>query len=1232
MHASTPCTCGQFPNLQVCQTTTTYSSMPRFQLVSQTVIKYPNNTKGFFRVTPDSLISVAQGDIIGIEIPSDKSFPIVCGQKEGAEQLWAQTYFTFNQLSWSVFNHLYDFKSPTTTSNTVCNVMAVYTVPKALEPPQNLVHYSKTNLDEDKYRIVATNPSSSESFPGVIFGKEIDGFQLLHPCVIISTSPSSLCIIEEGVALKFVFSVTSKETDLLLNTTLGSNNDTVSFSSDCPSSVGSGFSCDVLAYNKKYAVWNYMAREELVNLSVQAVVYNKGSQRQFSFLIGSQQRIRNVTMTVSREIAFVGQNLAFASYYTNGTYVKFMYNLSHTNTISTQQSFNYSFSLTGNYSIQVSVYNEINSVTLVKTVTIVNGSGYKSNLEVELPTVVALGAPQDISMSALLYPFTAVYFNKWVNGTQHNEPLLVYNLKSTDQTVTRMMNYAFDSLGTTSFAISISNSENNNTITRVQRVVEVVNAIQQVVVQTNGSKGNCFITGTVTQVEVFYTPTSSLGTVYLSFDYGDQSAIEHVKDTSIVSHAFKTSDVYNMTVIVSNNASTVRTIVEVKVMDVIQGLSLQVPDYTFRGYYTTVTAMLTSGSLVTYTLIDDSSPGNTATQNYNNMGVFYNQAGNYTINVTASNELSSETITHEIVVYETDYFKVSEIISSPYMPLGDVATFEVDVIYKNPASLIYKWEISDGNSYSSVNQRNISHSFTSPGTYSVNLTVSVPSNPRNPVQQSVTEQRTVTIAVVQEIEGLNVVAGSSTLALHKDSNVSTTLTAYFNKGSHYNILWSGDNFQHTSNSKSHEVTFLTYGNFVVSVAVCNPLGCSERNISLHVYEMIEGLHVFINGHNATGGLSYPSETPYEMLINTTKGSSVQYEFNVTIDGALIATENTNIYKCKGRAASENTIDIKAYNPVSVRYLSMLVSIRDVIEGLSLSASPVKQYYAIGDLIQFQSSIENGTLVIYNWMLLFPNGSLYHYNISNDWSYALQEKGSYNLTVEASNDVSAAYGSLEFTVKEIVSAILKLDISSAPYVPMNEKVKFSVSMPLMNQQPSYQWIISRTNFSSIVTTAELEHTFLNTGAYTIQLVAVSGYLIAENHTEIIVESKLQNLEVTLTNVINSKINANETFTIGMIVTGDTSGAVYDVSFGNGDILESVTTNRVQYQYHDSGIYQVNVTVRNNVSSITKALEITVLERISGLYLVNCCSEPIMAGVEKSFSARVNNKGIYYLNKF
>lgn len=271
--------------------------------------------------------------------------------------------------------------------------------------------------------------------------------------------------------------------------------------------------------------------------------------------------------------------------------------------------------------------------------------------------------------------------------------------------------------------------------------------------------------------------------------------------------------------------------------------------------------------------LKNGSNANTANFKYT-----YTEAGNYDVELTVKDE-NGLTSTASVIITVSEPTNEAPVAVVSANKTSGVAPLEVQFVGNNSIDdkevTSYLWNFKDGSTATSANP---SHTFTSTGTYAVNLTVMD--------AQGLSSQKAITITVTEPQNqppvaqaSANPTSGEAPLSVQFQGNNSTddkAITNYF---------WDFKDGATSSNSNpSH--TFTSAGNYVVDLTVKDAEGAiSSKSVTITVTEPIDnnsggtappGYYVSTNGNSSNDGKSPSKPWSLERAFEIAKAGDIVY--------------------------------------------------------------------------------------------------------------------------------------------------------------------------------------------------------------------------------------------------------------------------------------------------------------------------------------------------------------------
>ena len=266
--------------------------------------------------------------------------------------------------------------------------------------------------------------------------------------------------------------------------------------------------------------------------------------------------------------------------------------------------------------------------------------------------------------------------------------------------------HTYNTPGTYTVSLTATNTAGSNTLTRTNYITVSSPTVVAAFTGTPTS-GNAPLT-------VSFVNQSSGSPNSWAWVFGDNSS----SSSQNPSHTYTTAGTYSVSLTVSNGSST-NSITKTNYITV-----TNIPLVAaFTGNPTSGVAPLSvafsdqsSGSPSAWSWNFGDTINNTSTQQ--NPSHTYNSGGTYTVSLTVSNGISSNTLTKNNYISVSQSALVAAFIASPVSGKSPLNVSFTD--QSNGAPSNWSWNFGDGGTSTS---RNPSHTYSNPGSYSVTLTV-----------------------------------------------------------------------------------------------------------------------------------------------------------------------------------------------------------------------------------------------------------------------------------------------------------------------------------------------------------------------------------------------------------------------------------------------------------------------------------------------------------------------------
>ncbi len=363
------------------------------------------------------------------------------------------------------------------------------------------------------------------------------------------------------------------------------------------------------------------------------------------------------------------------------------------------------------------------------------------------------------------------------------------------------------------------------------------------------------------------TATISGGTnVIYSWNFGDGTSA----GGRIVTHIYPSVGNFTAMVTASNNNNTVHANTVVHIQDIpIAGLEASNSSPTYLGDTTHFTATIASGTNATYAwAFGDGSHGSGAFP-----GHVYPALGPYTAVVTATNSVSSQSISTQVTILEEPITGLSVSNDSPTY-LGNATHFAASVV--SGTSVSYAWDFGDGQVGSGATP---SHTYPDLGEYTAIVTAT------NSVS---TETVSTTVSIIDmPVSGLTATNDSPT-----ELGSSTSLTAMISAGTNVSYEWAfGDGFFGEGQVVTH--TYPEIGQYTALVTATNSTSTASTSCLVTITD------VPITGLTATNDSPTLIGETTTLTATITGGTGVVYSWNFGDDTSAGGQVVTHVYPATG---------------------------------------------------------------------------------------------------------------------------------------------------------------------------------------------------------------------------------------------------------------------------------------------------------------------------------------------
>lgn len=662
------------------------------------------------------------------------------------------------------------------------------------------------------------------------------------------------------------------------------------------------------------------------------------------------------------------------------------------------------------------------------------------------------------------------------------------------------------------------------------------------------------------------------------WNFGEPSSSSNTLSTpsSTATHTFALTGTYTVTLIVTDNEGATATATKSVKVNAVPAVIFTTTVSKRVATFNAGTITDSDGTITNYSwnFGDSSSGSNTA-------------SGPSTSTATHTYPLSGGTYLVTLVVTDSDGATPS--LSQPvtilpgYAPTasfthsisGNTISFNAGASTDSDGTIVnYAWnfgEPSSGSNTVSGATSTLSHTYSSPGTYTVSLTVTDDEGTTTTFSKSIKINVVPTASFTQVISGKTMTfnAGAST---DSDGTIVNYAWNFGESGSSSNTASS------TSPSASH--TYASYGTYTVSLVVTDSDGATAtqtKSLKANA-QPTASFTSSISGRTVTfnGAASSDFEGP---IANYAWNFGEPSSGSNTVSSA--SSTATHTYSTNG-----GTFVVTLIVTDSDGATSSLVQSITIQPG---SAPTVSYTYSMsGNTLTVNSvaSDSDGTIATLAWNFGEPSSSSNTASIAST-SHTYSTSGTYTVTFTATDDEGAST-----TVSKSIK-INAVPTASYTYSISDKTLTFNAgaSTDADGTIDNYAWDFGESGSSSNTasgSSSSASHTYASYGTFTVVLT------ITDNDGG--TSTKTQNIKVSAAPVASFSVTSviARTLIFDASASTDTDGTIasYRWTFGSGSPVTTSSATQ-SYTYSSVGTYTVTLTVTDNdgiTASTSKSVEV------------------------------------------
>ncbi|XP_034415177.1 polycystin-1 [Cyclopterus lumpus] len=584
-----------------------------------------------------------------------------------------------------------------------------------------------------------------------------------------------------------------------------------------------------------------------------------------------------------------------------------------------------------------------------------------------------------------------------------------------------------------------------------------------------------------------------------------------------------------------------------------------------------------------------------------NVSHVFTSAGQFTVNATAFNAVSRDSVTLKVNVL----LIISDIslhTNQPYAVVGEETI--ISAISSAISSTNYYWTV-DGITSTKQGTYQFRFAFLKPGVYQVRVTA------QNLVSR---KEAAILIEVFERIEGLQIECQSLTNMKYVPTQENLLFTASITQGSNVTYHWlatqSGLSRHISGDGELFHMLADTPGGISVQLRACNKLGEATSIVSLGAVQLVTGAHITTQSNIVALGKLV------NISVSVVTGSDLQYLWFVKSDLSPLQTKApfllhtfASVGRCLFKVSVQNVL---SHSNVTKEF-NVQEEVQEVDFEIEGKTHPF--YFTTSAAVQLHGRIRKGSDLQWNWK---GRGAML-FNASNQtFSHTFPCAGIYQVSLNVSNGINWQVVSHSVAVEDAIKG-LRLNVSESSFCT-EEEVTF---IPTISKGSNVSFAITFRNKDWIHTQDILEGRFttstLPAGTHLVTVKGWNHISGAEVSSSILVTKHIQGLQ--LMNCCSDPLEALK----GIIFKAEVQSG-FPVNYTwifylVGSEPTWLTGQEVIFTPPESGSLSFSVLATNGICSKTVNDTATVQWPVKKVKLV-CQSERIFVGHAVEFSAKVN----------
>ena len=1164
--SSTPCSCATAGLSSVDCTATDPASDLTYTLVEQAVYQIPA-TGGSFVAEINGSIEVQANDVLAFQsFGPDLGFCHV-----DATSQWRQVAFTAGSNNWTESNEELSLSSYTKQESYVCLVSALYGNAEVVSLPDSLAYVPDTTSYTFQAEVVGSTAATKSCTVDTV--QQVGDLSWLHPPLI---SPSTVYV-EAGVLQNLVVMVASGSS-LEVTWELGTGATMMgSSSATCPNGVASRVaSCQDPTSQLAEPFLIFSHTFSLSNpVSLTLNVSNSLGWKSMSVDMQGVELIQNLVLyhancsvtTACSPLVEVGVSQQFLTSKDSGTVD--LYEFTENGVLlSSQLSPNLSrtYLTPGLYLLAVNASNGLQTVEASLQVSAkVRAQVNQPTLEPPSPMVAEVGQNATFTLIATVAKQADLNIT-WKYGDGQTESS---SEQMNDFTLNIHREHVYTVAGT--YTLKVILLDAFGVEVTVEAIVHVVTPITSLSISTLPSivaSGNA--TSITVQVQAASSATPNFGNITYIFSFSDGSA-DNTHTSSQVSrsvhHIYSTNGTYNISIIVSNQVSTVMNYTTVIVQTCPTKVRLTYDGPKNLSEQLTFTAIATKGSDLNYTFqFDDGSPP--VQQAHPVVLHTYNASGTFNAFVVASNDVCSVFDNENVIAMDSNTLVVRKINHGQYAPVNQLVNFTVDVVTLDLQKVDLTWSVLSVQLTLSGIKR-FSYNFSSAGNYTVQVTLKL---------DSVVPKSTSTIISIQEQVSNITMTVPSLVSFGENQPAMVTFLASSLDGTDVGFHWYSNSVLLSVQGPNVTVPMSSAGTFNISVLAFNEVS------SVGMWSMVSVLHIVENVIITCGTCindKFIAKGDLAELRCSYLGTNASVSWRI---GGYTIISGSILDHVFFRVGSQMVEVVVSNQPVSIENVTFEVLVEEAVSTLTVTAD--HSVTSEGSSVQLMATHSEGTNVEYTWQCTTQAS---HTTTTNTHVVVFPSWGLHTCNVTAANNISSQQASINIKVLQVITSlgIKNLTANNTLYLPINTASIVEADCNT-NFEVNFSWNVMKDR--AVINTqvgGVLVYHFTMVDHYQLMVKAENAISSKQITVEVEAMEEITNLQLTA-NDTTVTVGAGIELTVAM-ATG--TRPTFEWSLNSMPLSAVAGFQSFPYTFSSADTYVIEVNVSNPLS--TQTVNITIL---------------------------------------